>query len=330
MCPCGDTPEKDTYDIVVIGGGPAGLSAAIYSARQGWSTAVVAGALGGQAAWAGKIENYLGWQLVTGAELVERFREHVSRFDVDCYEGQLVNAIVPTDAGFDVFTREGTTLHATVIILAAGRAPNRLSVPGEKELVGHGVSYCATCDAAFFKGKRVVVIGPGESACDAALQLAKLDAAVTLVSEREPRAHEAVLAKVAAEPRITLRTGAKVVRIEGTDRVEGVVIADVATGADKTAGADKTTGADKTRAGETIPAEGVFVELGSISVAEFTGGLVETNDNGEVLVNRRCATSRPGIYAAGDVTDGLGKQVIIAAGEGARAAVAADQDLKRG
>lgn len=310
----GAATPRDSYDVLVIGAGPAGLSAAMYCARQGWATAVVGGNIGGQAAWAGKIENYLGWQLITGAELVQRFRDHVSRFDVDLFEGQLVNSMVAGDDGsFDVFTREGMAFHARAVIIATGRAPNRLAVPGEQELIGRGVSYCATCDAAFFRGEQVVVVGPGESALDAALQLAKLDATVTVISEAAPRAPQAVLDKVSSEPRITVRTGMKVVGITGIDRVDGVSIEEPEHGEEQ----------------EVIPAKGVFIELGSIPVAEFTGGLVKVNDAGEVVVDNRGATSAPGIYAAGDVTDGLGKQVIIAAGEGARAAVAVDRDLKR-
>lgn len=307
------TTPRESYDVLVIGAGPAGLSAAMYCARQGWATAVVGGNIGGQAAWAGQIENYLGWQLITGAELVQRFRDHVSKFEVDLFEGQLVNAMVAgEDGSFEVFTREGIAFHARAVIIATGRAPNRLAVPGEQELIGRGVSYCATCDAAFFRGKPVVVVGPGESALDAALQLVKLDATVTVLSEEAPRAPEAVLAKATAEPRITLRSGVKVVGIQGTERVEAVTFAGAETGPE-----------------EVIPVEGVFIEMGSIPAAEFTGGLVEVNEAGEVVVDNRGATSAPGIYAAGDVTDGLGKQVIIAAGEGARAAVAADRDLKR-
>lgn len=304
--------RPDTYDVVIVGAGPAGLAAGMYTARQGLSTAIVTVSVGGQAAWAGTIENYLGWQLITGPELVRRFREHVSQFGVHCYEGQLVNAVAGTDDGFEVFTREGTQLKARAVIIASGRAPNRLAVPGEQELIGRGVSYCATCDAAFFAGKTVVVAGPGESACDAALQLARLGATVTVVTESALRAPEAVLAKIEADPLVSVRVGVKVSRIEGSDHVEGVVLASVADGSE-----------------ESLAAEGIFIEMGSIPVAEFTGGLVETNDRGEVVVDNRGATSREGIYAAGDVTDGLGKQVIIAAGEGARAAVAVDRYLKR-
>lgn len=307
-----ESAESETYDIVIIGAGPAGLTAGMYAARQGLSTAIVAGEVGGQAAWAGKIENYLGWNLITGRELVARFREHVSQFGLRCFEGELVNALVPADDGFEVYTREGHRLAARAVIIASGRAPNRLAVPGEREFVGRGVSYCATCDAAFFRNASVAVVGPGESAADAALELAALGAKVTVVTQQPLKAPEPVLARVEASPDIEVRTGVKVKAIEGDTRVTGIVLEDRSTG---------TT--------ETLPVAGVFIETGSIPVSEFTGGLVEMNERGEIVVDKRGATNVPGIYAAGDVTDGPGKQIIIAAGEGARAAISAAQDLKR-
>jgi NADH-dependent peroxiredoxin subunit F len=307
-----ETPVSEAYDVVVIGAGPAGLTAGMYCARQGLRTAVVGGEIGGQAGWAGKIENYLGWQAVTGPELVAAFREHVAAFDVECFEGQLVNALVPDDDRFDVYTREGTTFTTRAVIIATGKAPNRLSVPGESELIGRGVSYCATCDAAFFAGSDVAVVGPGESAADAALQLARLGARPLVLSERELKLGDTLRAALTREKAITLRTGIKVIGIEGADAVTGVRVRDISS-----------------RAEETVPVKGVFIETGAIAAAEFTAGLIETNERGEIVVDKRCATSLPGVYAAGDVTDGLGKQVIIAAGEGARAAVAAGQDLKR-
>ena len=308
-----ETPlTRSEFDIIVIGAGPAGLTAGMYCARQGFSALVIGGEIGGQAGWAGRIENYLGWQAITGPELVAAFREHISAFDVECLEGQLVNALVSRDdGGFDVYTREGTALTARAVIIATGKAPNRLSVPGETELIGRGVSYCATCDAAFFAGSDVAVVGPGESAADAALQLARLGARPMVLSERALKVPEPTLAALAAQAAITLRPGLKVIGIEGEDAVTGITVRD-----------------SSTRAEETLPVKGVFIETGAIAAAEFTAGLVETNARGEIVVDRRCATSLPGVYAAGDVTDGLGKQVIIAAGEGARAAVAAGQDLK--
>jgi alkyl hydroperoxide reductase subunit F len=307
----GEADPTRPYDVVIVGGGPAGLTAGMYASRQGLRTAVVAGEVGGQAAWASRIENYMGWQVVAGAELVQRFREHAARFGVECYEGQLVNAVVPGEDAFEVFTRDGTRLVARSLIVATGRAANRLAVPGEMELLGRGVSYCATCDAAFFAGKRVAVVGPGESAAVAALQLASLEASATLVSERPLKAPQAVLDRLAPAG-VRVLPGRKVVAIEGDGRVDGLRVRE----------------ADGERE-ETLPVEGVFIETGSIPAAEFTGGLVETNERGEIVTGRDASTSMPGIFAAGDVTDGLGKQVIIAAGEGARAAVAADRWLKR-
>ncbi len=304
--------EQTVYEIAVIGAGPAGLTAAMYSARQGFSTVVLGGEVGGQTAWAGTIDNYLGWQAISGQELVQRFREHVAAFDVTCREGELVSAIVPGEGDtFDLYTRAGASLRARAVIIATGKAPNRLSVPGETELIGRGVSYCATCDAAFFAGSDVAVVGPGEAAAEAALQLSKLGARPQVLSPAVLKVSD-IIAEALDSAAVPVRAGVKVVRIEGEGSVTGITLRDTAT-----------------RAEETLPVRGVFIETGAIAAAEFTGGLVETNERGEIVVDRMGATSTPGIYAAGDVTDGLGKQVIIAAGEGARAAIAAGRDLKR-
>jgi len=307
------TPERTSpYDIAVIGAGPAGLTAAMYAARQGLSTVVIGGEVGGQAAWAEEVENYIGWQAISGRELVKRFRDHVRQFDVACLEGRLVNAIVPAQDGFDLYTREDESVHARAVIIATGRSLNRLAVPGETEFLGRGVSYCATCDGAFFRGKPVAVVGSTDSACEAALELATLDATVTLVSGAAIRADATVLAKVNSHPAITVRTRTKVLAIAGDERVTSIEIRDAATGAT-----------------EALGVNAVFIETGSIPVAEYTGGLIAMNDRGEIVTDKSCATNVPGIYAAGDVTDGYGKQIVIAAGEGARAAMAASRDLKR-
>ncbi|MDO8848787.1 MAG: FAD-dependent oxidoreductase [Coriobacteriia bacterium] len=303
---------SERYDVVVIGAGPAGLTAGMYTSRQGLKTAIVGGEVGGQALWAGEVENYLGWRLVTGKELVQNFRDHVAQFGVKCLEGQLVNAIVPADDGFEVYTREGTVLPTHAIIIATGKAPNRLAVPGEQEFVGRGVSYCATCDAAFFKDADVAVVGPGESAADAALELATLGARVTLITLQALKVPEAMLERVTASASITLMTGWKVTEIAGDSRVTGLKLKNPKEGAE-----------------QTIAVSGVFIESGSIAVSEFTAGLVEMNEQGEIVIDNRGATSAVGIYAAGDVTDTPGKQIIIAAGEGARAAMALSRDLKR-
>ncbi len=303
---------SERYDVVVIGAGPAGLTAGMYTSRQGLKTAIVGGEVGGQALWAGEVENYLGWRLVTGKELVQNFRDHVAQFGVKCLEGQLVNAIVPADDGYEVYTREGSVLPTRAIIIATGKAPNRLAVPGEQEFVGRGVSYCATCDAAFFKDADVAVVGPGESAADAALELATLGARVTLISLQTPKVPEAMMARVTSAPNIVLLTGFKVTEIVGDTRVTGAKVMNPKEGTE-----------------QMVPVTGIFIESGSIAVSEFTAGLVEMNEKGEIVIDNRGATSAPGIYAAGDVTDTPGKQIIIAAGEGARAAMALSRDLKR-
>ncbi len=217
---------RDLYDVVIIGGGPAGLAAAVYTARQGLTTAVVAVELGGQAQWAGQIDNYLGLAAISGGELARHFRDHVDRFDVDTFPGQHADALMPSDGGFEVHSREGLSLNGRAAIIATGRAPSRLAVPGEKELVGRGISYCATCDAAFFRGQRVAVVGPGESAAEAALQLAALDAEVTVVcDQKQLRASPTLMDRLAAAPRVELRMESQVTSIEGEERVTGVTAA---------------------------------------------------------------------------------------------------------
>ena len=303
---------RDLYDVVIIGGGPAGLAAAIYTARQGLTTAVIAGELGGQPQWAGQIDNYLGLGLISGSDMARHFRSHVGKFDIETFQGQYADALVPAEGRFEVHTREGLRLRGRAVIIASGRAPARLAVPGEKELVGRGVSYCATCDAAFFRGRRVAVVGPGESAAEAALQLAALDADVVVVSEEQQlKASPTLLAKLAADAHVELRMESQVTSIEGEERVTAVVLRD---------GADREV---------TVPVDAVFIETGSIPAEELTGGLVQVNGSGEIEVDRSLMTGCPGVFAAGDVTDQLGKQVIIAAGDGARAGVAAAKWLQR-
>lgn len=301
----------DRYDVVIVGGGPAGMSAAIYTVRQGLTTAIMAGELGGQALWASRVENYLGFADVSGDELVSRFRAHVGSFDITVFEGQYANAIVPGDECFDVFSREGLQLRGRTVIIASGRAPVRLTVPGETELVGRGVSYCATCDAAFFRGRPTAVIGPGDSAAQAALQLAALDASVVLVSEEELRVSPGLLSRLAGDTHVELRAGSHVTRIVGDEQVSGIVVCDAA-------------------GNETLLAvDAVFIESGSIPAAEFTAGLVQVSASGEIEVDHDLMTSRPGVFAAGTITDSLGKQIIISAGDGARAGVAAARWLQQ-
>ena len=313
---------NECYDIVIVGGGPAGMAAAIYAARQGLSTAMVAGQVGGLALWAEHVENFIGWQLVSGPELVARFREHVERFDVDTFEGRLVNAIVPQRSGeedrFDVFTREGDRFSGRALIIASGKAPNRLAVPGEAELLGRGVSYCATCDGPFFRDKAVAVVGSGESAADGALQLRALGCRVTLIAGASPKVPDAVKEKLASDPDLAVVEHATVTRILGTDRVTGVEYETLPAEPDGEPGATVV-----------LEVEGVFIETGAIAAADFTAGLVDMDDSGQIIVDKRMATSRPGVYAAGDITDMFGNQIIIAAGQGAEAAMAAGRDLKR-
>ena len=293
---------RDLYDVVIIGGGPAGLAAAVYTARQGLATAVVAGELGGQAQWAGQIDNYLGLGLISGRSWRGTSASTWTAFDIDTFPGQHVDALVPGEGGFEVYSREGLPLNGRAVIIATGRAPARLAVPGEKELVGRGVSYCATCDAAFFRGLRVAVVGPGESAAEAALQLAALDA------------------DVIAGLRAAAAAGVPGPAGQARRRPPGGAAHGVSGDEHRRRRARHRRGAARRLDREaTLPVDGVFIETGSIPAEELTGGLVPVNEAGEIEVDRSLMTRCPGVFAAGDVTDQLGKQVIIAAGDGARA-----------
>lgn len=304
--------KETNFDLVVVGAGPAGLTAGMYGARQGLKVAIVTGEVGGQAAWASEIENYLGWRLVSGTELVQNFRDHVSQFGVICFEGELINGLIPTEEGFDLFTREGTALKAKAIVLATGRTPNRLSVPGEQEFIGRGVSYCATCDGAFFRSKSVAVVGSVESAADAALALATLGAQVHMILNGPVRIPQVLMSQLKDNKQVLLYEKAKVQEILGDESVTGIRI----------------THSD-TKDDQDIPVAGVFIETGSIAASEFTGGLIEMNAKGEIITGKDGATNVKGIYAAGDVTDNPGKQIIIAAGSGALAAMSVSRYLKR-
>lgn len=304
--------SETNFDVVIIGAGPAGLTAGMYAARQGLKTAIVGGEVGGQALWASEVENFIGWRLISGKELIQNFREHAATFGVVCFEGELINAIIPGEDGFDIFTREGTALKSKAIIISTGRAPNRLAVPGEQEFIGRGVSYCATCDGAFFRDKPVIVVGSGDSAADAALELATLGARVNLVTVGAIKIQENLLKRVEEHENVTLLKGLRILEIKGDDSVKSILVRNSAT-----------------KEEEEIETTGVFIETGAIAASEFSGGLIEMNERGEIITGKDGSTNVPGIFAAGDVTDTPGKQIIIAAGEGARAAMAVSRYLKR-
>ncbi|MGC8812020.1 MAG: NAD(P)/FAD-dependent oxidoreductase [Candidatus Aenigmatarchaeota archaeon] len=297
------------YDVIIVGAGPAGITASIYLARKKLDILVISKDLGGQAALSSSIENYLGYRLITGPEFVKKFEEHVKAFNIEVkYEE--VRGVKPKDDIFLVETNRNNYL-ANAVIIAAGKIPLHLNVPGEEEFIGRGVSYCAICDAPVFKDLPVVVVGGGNSALDAVLQLSKFTKQIYLVNITENLGgDEATREKVKKLPYVKVFNNCRIIRIEGKDFVESVEVENI-----------------KTKDKFKLNVRGVFVLIGLRPGTDIDLP-VKLNEKKEIVVDKDCKTSFPGIFAAGDVTDCTWKQIIIAAGEGAKAALSAYEYLK--
>jgi len=296
------------YDVLILGGGPAGLTAAVYCMRKGVSTGILLKEIGGQVALTAGIENYMGYRHVSGIDLVARFKEQVLQFGIDYEEGAEVEGIRP--GGMHVVRlADGREIAARAIVIATGKSWKRLNVPGEEALRGRGVAYCTTCDAPFFAGKRVAVVGGGNSGVEAAIDLARVAAEVLLVQFLDRLTADRVLVdRLTAFSNVTMRMSHEVVRISGSGRVEAITLRDRSSGREY-----------------DLPMDGVFIEIGLMPNSAAFKDVVTLNSEGEVVIDCACRTSAPGIFAAGDVTNVPFKQIIIAAGEGAKAALSACQ-----
>jgi alkyl hydroperoxide reductase subunit F len=293
------------YDVLIIGAGPAGLSAGVYCARKMLNTLVISANVGGQATWSWEVENYLGYQLITGVELVERFREHLDNFKVELWEGRNVSSLAKKDDAFSVYSDKDGELAGRTVIVASGKVPRLLGVPGEDTYRGRGVAYCSTCDGPLFRGKRVAVVGGANSALDAALQLNQIAERVYVIAAEECLGGDEIRRnQVLASDKVEVLTSSRVTAIRGETFVKAIDIARE----------DKT---------QTIKVSGVFIEIGSIPSTGFLPAEVELNELGEIFIDSNNRTSVPGLFAAGDATNVVEKQIIIAAGEGAKAALSA-------
>ncbi|MDM7999552.1 MAG: FAD-dependent oxidoreductase [Dehalococcoidia bacterium] len=299
------------HEVMIIGAGPAGMTAAVYAARKRLKTLLVSKDIGGQAIWSSKIENYMGYQFIEGAELMRKFDDQVKLFPIDQMIGEEVTALERSNGTFQVRTAGGETLQAQALILASGKHPRLLNVPGEERLRGRGVSYCATCDAPLFSGQAVAVVGGGNSALEAARDLISIADHVFLVSPTKITGDPLVFDRLKSASNFTAFLEAEVTEINGSKLVEGVKIRDRQSGR-----------RDEVRVG------GVFVEIGRVPASELAKDLTGVNQFGEIEVNRNCETAVPGLFAAGDVTDVLDKQIVIAAAEGAKAALQAHRYLQ--
>jgi len=300
------------YDLTIIGAGPAGMTSGVYAARKNLKTLMLTSDIGGQTAWSSGIENYLGYTYITGAELVQKFEEHMMKFDINVQYTR-VSDIRYLDELFHATTSDGQEYVSRAMIIAAGKSPRLLDVPGERKFTGRGVTYCATCDGPLFSGLDVAVVGGGNSGLDAVVQLMKICPKVYLLENSNAlRADEIMREHASRAKNVEIIFNSSVVKIDGGDFVETIEVSDNLSG--------------NTR---NIAVKGVFVEVGLSPNTGFLRNLVNLNQCGEVVVDCEGKTGIPGLFAAGDVTNVPEKQIIIAAGEGAKAALAAYSYLVR-
>ncbi len=300
------------YELIIVGAGPAGMTAAVYAARRRLNTLLVSDNLGGQVLWTASVENYMGYQFIEGPELMQKFEEQVRQFPLEVKIGQRVESLSTIDGGFEVKTEKGENHQAKTAMVATGKRPRQLNVPGEKELLGRGVTYCAICDGPLFAGETVAVIGGGNSALEAADDMVKIAEQVYLVSLTPLTGDQVLIDKVSNASNLTVFLEHEVLEIKGGNRVEGIEIRSL-----------------KSKQKKGLDVGGVFVEIGLLPNSEVLGKVTSLNHLGEVKVNCANETNVPGLFAAGDVTNVPEKQIVVAAGEGAKAALQAHRYLQR-
>ncbi|MFH1056014.1 MAG: FAD-dependent oxidoreductase [Candidatus Altiarchaeota archaeon] len=292
------------YDLIIIGAGPAGITAAVYAARKRIKTLVLTKDVGGQPALSWGIENYTGYQFITGPDLVKKFDEHLKSANVESNAGVDVFKIDKEGDAFKVKTQDGEHL-ARAVIIATGRKPRLLRAPGEEKFKNKGVTYCATCDGPLFQEKDVAIIGGGNSALDATMQMIPIANKIYLIDIGDHIIGDPVMLEKARKSlNVEILTNTEVREIIGDKFVNGIRV---------------LVGKEQER---IIPVEGVFIEIGSLPARE-PGCNVKLNERNEIIVNERCETSIPGLFAAGDVTNVPEKQIIVAAGQGCIACLTA-------
>ena len=300
------------YDLMIIGGGPAGLAAGVYAARKQLKTLLLSGDTGGQINTTLGIENYLGYQFIEGPELINKFLTQVEQFPIDQKIGDKIRQLKKIKNGFEAITEDGDKYQSKAVVFATGKKPRKLNVPGETELTGRGVSYCAICDGPVFAGQKVAVVGGGNSAVEAVLDLVKIAEHVSLVSLAQLTSDPVLSNQLKDAKNLTIFLEHEPIEIKGQGLVESIRIKNI-----------------KSEEEKELAVGGVFIEIGLVPNSDAVQELVKLNKWGEVTITPRNETSLPGLFAAGDVTDVPEKQIIVAAGEGAKAALQAHRYLQR-
>lgn len=290
---------KKIYDLVIIGAGPAGITAAVYAARKKMDSLVVTKDIGGQASLSGDIQNYTGYQFITGPELAIKFEEHMRKFNFDIKENEEVKELISEKGAFLVKT-DKDNYQAKTVIVASGKRSRELGVTGEREFRNKGLTYCATCDGPLFAERDVAVIGGGNSALDAVLQLTKIANKIYVINITDNLTGDGIMQeKIRADNKVSIFNNSRVKEILGDSFVQTIKI-------------------EEDKEEKVLDVQGIFVEIGLIPNSDFAPSL-EKNERKEIIVNQQNETNIPGIFAAGDVTNVPEKQIIIAAGEGAKA-----------
>src|SRR4030042_4470553 len=300
------------YDLMIIGGGPAGMTAAVYTARKKLNALLLSKDVGGQVNWIFGVENYMGYQFIEGQQLIRKFEEQVKRFPIDMKVGEVVSSLSRIDGGFEVRTESGETYRAKTVLIATGKRPRPLNVPGEEQLRGRGVTYCATCGGPLFADMEVAVIGGGNSALEVVDDMVKIASRVYLVSLTPLTADQVLIDRVKDAGNLTMFLEHEVTEITREKLVDGIKIRDL-----------------KTKQEKELRVNGVLIEIGLMPNSTVAKGVAALNRKGEIEVTCNNETNIAGLFAAGDVTNVPEKQILIAAGEGAKAALQAHRYLQR-
>ncbi len=298
------------YDLIIIGAGPAGFSAAIYATRREMKTLIISRDVGGQIIWANDIENYPGFKTINNFELITKFKEHSLQFGAELKENEVININKHEDSTFTIQTKE-SEYRTKAIILALGLIPKQLKVPGENDFNGKGISYCANCDGPFYRNKTVTIVGGGNSAFDAAEVMSKIADKVYLLNRTDKyKAFDSLVNKVKNINNIEIINNAETKEIKGQTKVEYLSYQ------------------NKDNKLIDLKTDGIFIEIGRKANTEIVDAFVDKDEHGQIIVNKKLMTKTPGLFAAGDVVSGDFKQIPIAIGQGTVAALAAYQYLQ--
>ena len=301
----GDTGEKGETDIIILGGGPAGLTAAAYAARKLLRCMIITGDIGGQALESWAIENYMGFRIISGSDLMQKFEEQVRNEDIEI-EIDRGESIAENDEKFVITTVSGQKFESKSVIIATGVKPRWLGIKDEEKYIGHGISICSTCDGPLFRNKIVTIVGGGNYAVTTAIEMSKIAKHVNLIVRSKIRADEVYTSQYEGLENVSTYKNYTVSALEGDNMLKAVTIKERDTGEES-----------------KLKTDGLFLAIGHDANTGFLEGFVDLNENGEIITDNNGRTSRRGVFAAGDVTDTESKQVIIASGEGAKAALSA-------